>query len=182
MTTKISWCDETINPVVGCSKISAGCQNCYAENMARRLSGMGMGQYQSVTSFGRWNGLTAFVESELWKPYRWKRPRSVFVSSMGDLFHESVNIKWQLAVLDMIRGCPQHTFILFTKRPEYMRMVVTARMKQDTEIMPNMVCGVSVEDQETANERIPELLATPAAKRFISLESPVIQEIGRAHV
>ena len=74
MATKISWCDETINPIIGCSKESEGCRNCYAENMARRLAAMGTEGYQHVISFGGWNGLSALVPSVLKKPYGWKRP------------------------------------------------------------------------------------------------------------
>lgn len=186
MPTKISWCDETINPVVGCSKTSAGCQNCYAENMARRLATMGewagkafawkFPQYsrvisEGITSAGKWNGDTAFAPSELEKPYQWKNPRTVFVSSMGDLFHDSVDIKWQISVMDMVAALPRHTFIFLTKRPHNMRQFIMAWT--GTKVggyLPNLVLGVSAEDQTTADERIPQLLRTPAAKRFVSIE------------
>lgn len=190
MATKISWCDETINPVVGCSKISEGCQNCYAENMAARLASMGLGQYQSVTSFRRWNGLTAFVESELQKPLKWKKPRSIFVGSMGDLFHKSVPFEWVDAVMVMIGKARQHTFIILTKRPERMKAYFadrvasgfTPREGYTTNPLPNLVLGVSVEDQQAADDRMPYLLATPAAKRFISLE-PMIGPVNiREHL
>lgn len=177
MATKISWCDETINPVVGCSKISAGCQNCYAENMARRLAAMGMEQYKQVVQRNwpgadKWNGKSAFVESELWKPHKWKKPRSIFVSSMGDMFHETVNIKWQLDVLDMVYGCPQHTFIMLTKRPSNMKLVIDAYAKENG-ILPNLVLGVTAENQAMADARITVLLQIPAAKRFLSVEPMV---------
>lgn len=176
--SKIQWCDETINPVVGCSKISAGCQNCYAENMARRLAAMGLRQYHNVVVGGiadntyepRWNGNTAFVPSELEKPYRWKKPRTIFVSSMGDLFHDTVSIKWQMTVMEMIAALPHHTFIFLTKRPENMKRFISAWVIYAEWYLPNLILGVSVEDQATADERIPVLLQTPAAKRFISLE------------
>lgn len=171
MATKISWCDETINPVVGCSKISEGCLNCYAENMARRLSTMEkkpLPQYQSVISFGRWNGLTAFVPSELEKPFGWKKPRSVFVSSMGDLFHDSVSFEWIDAVMQTVIECRQHTFIMLTKRPDRMREYMT---KFPWGVMPdNLVMGVSVENQQSADERIPPLLQIRNIRRFISIE------------
>ena len=119
MATKISWCDETINPVVGCSKVSEGCRNCYAEDMARRLAHMGLARYQRVLTgwtehgdeimkYGGWNGATAFVSSELDKPSRWKKPRSIFISSMGDLFHESVPYEWIDAVMVMVGKARQH--------------------------------------------------------------------------
>lgn len=181
MGTGINWCDETLNPVVGCSHAGGpGCNNCYAENMARRLAAMGLVQYQSVLDgwtehgdevmkYGGWNGKTAFVESELWKPHKWKKPKTIFISSMGDLFHDSVNVKWQLDVLEVVFGCPQHTFIMLTKRPENMKLVIDAYAKKNG-ILPNLILGVSVENQATADERIPVLLQTQAANRFISLE------------
>lgn len=188
--SKIHWTDETINSVVGCSKISAGCQNCYAENMARRLAAMGKVQYQLVTAHGAWEGRTHFVPSELEKPYRWKKPRTIFIGSMGDLFHESVPFEWIDQVAALIGLYSQHTFILLTKRPQRMLEYFSSdrkRLVEEHQIPrrydlgrrqgiftsfppPNIVVGVSVEDQETADERIPLLLKTSAAKRFISLE------------
>lgn len=204
MATKITWCDETINPVVGCSKESAECDRCYAENMAARLASMGHGQYQSVTSFRRWNGLTAFVESELQKPMRWKAPRSVFVSSMGDLFHKTVPFEWIDEVMRMVWDNPRHTFILLTKRPENMRRyftgLATAGLTAEASqrllkninyaqqdhgwhlrylrggALPNLVLGITAGLQDTFNERVPILLDTPAAKRFVSIE-PLIAPV-----
>jgi len=175
MSTKIHWCDETINPVVGCSKISAGCDNCYAEKMALRLSAMGLQQYHNTTTHHGvnkgWNGHTAFVPSELEKPYRWKSPRSIFICSMGDLFHPSVAYGNIDLVMAMITSLPRHTFIVLTKRPhrmaDYFKSAKGVGLLQP---VANLVLGVSVENQQTANERIPVLLKIPAAKRFISLE------------
>lgn len=197
MSTKISWCDETINPVVGCSKASEGCASCYAETMAARLASMGKGQYQSVTSFRRWNGLTAFVESELLKPNNWKAPRSIFISSMGDLFHESVPFEWIDQVMSMAAMLSKHTFILLTKRPTRMKeyfmrwqlgnagpLHLAATDGQSIGWkwpLANVVLGVSVEDQHAADERIPLLLQTPATKRFISLE-PMIGPVDLERV
>jgi protein gp37 len=136
--------------------------------MAARLASMGLGQYQSVTSFRRWNGLTAFAESELQKPLRWKKPRSIFVSSMGDLFHDSVSFEWIDAVMQTVIECRQHTFIMLTKRPDRMREYMT---KFPWGVMPdNLVMGVSVENQQTADERIPPLLQIRNIRRFISIE------------
>lgn len=162
---------------MGCSKISAGCQNCYAEKMARRLATMHRPQYESVmnqnydpvtdtVNFNGWNGATAFVPAELGKPDRWKKSKSIFVGSMGDTFHETVDDEDLNSIMEMTMCCPQHTFIFLTKRPwimfEYFRDFPYA--------LKNVMLGVSVEDQQTANERIPILLKTPASKRFISLE------------
>lgn len=205
MATKISWCDETINPVVGCSKISAGCLNCYAENMARRLAAMGWDRYKNVVDghytngepFKGWNGKTAFAPSELDKPYKWRKPRTVFVSSMGDLFHESVWRCWIDDVMRMVANNSQHTFIFLTKRPERMKeyfdlcdrelvgeLTAYFQLSHGTDPhdlaanwpLPNLVLGVTVENQQTANDRIPILLQIPAAKRFISME-PMLEEI-----
>ena len=126
--SKIHWTDETINPVVGCSKISAGCHNCYAENMAQRLAAMGMKQCKETVKWvrgrellphhtGGWNGKTAFVLPELEKPRKWKQPRTIFISSMGDLFHDTVDIKWQIKIMAMVAALQHHTFIMLTKRP-----------------------------------------------------------------
>ncbi|MFA6281872.1 MAG: DUF5131 family protein, partial [Candidatus Omnitrophota bacterium] len=141
MSTKIEWTNETWNPVVGCSKISEGCENCYAEKMACRLTSMEyaeydrshdgeasmsdakpVGYYDSVTDLSKrqWNGRTVLVESALEKPLHWKKPRKIFVCSMGDLFHESVPFDWVDKVMAIIVLCPQHTFQVLTKRPERM--------------------------------------------------------------
>lgn len=170
MSTKIQWADFTINPVVGCSKISAGCDNCYAEKMARRLATMGHEQYQQVTHKGKWNGMTAYVASELLKPHKWKSPRSIFISSMGDLFYPSVDFGHLDMVMATIAMCPQHTFIALTKRPKLMREYFASARGVGYKPLNNLVLGVSVEDQQTAEERIPILLKIPAAKRFVSIE------------
>lgn len=204
MSTKISWCDETINPVVGCSKISKGCQNCYAENMAARLASMGKVQYQAVTISRRWNGRAEFVLSELQKPDKWKRPRSIFVCSMGDLFHESVQLEWIDRVMRMAWNNKRHIFILLTKRPVVMHRYFTGLATPGTgtdtakrllmnpnygqqdhgwhmrylrgDALQNLVLGVSVESQEAADKRIRLLLQTPAARRFVSIE-PMLGEV-----
>jgi len=200
MATKISWCDETINPVVGCSKISEGCNNCYALKMAYRLRSMGNTDYQRVTVGGgvhMWNNETVFRPAELEKPYRWRKPRSIFISSMGDLFHESVWRSWIDDVMRMVANNSQHTFIFLTKRPERMKQYfdlcdselveqLTAfyQLSHGTDPhnlavnwpLPNLVLGVTAEDQKTADERIHVLLQIPAAKRFVSIE-PMLGEI-----
>jgi len=138
---------------------------------------MGREQYQQVVEWehknsqvsayaAKWNGKTSFVPSELEKPYKWKKPKTIFISSMGDLFHESIDDEWINSVMEMTMCCPQHTFILLTKRAQQM----FEYFRDFPYRLKNVVCGVSVEDQATANERIPVLLNTPAAKRFISLE------------
>lgn len=196
MATKISWCDETINPIIGCSKTSPGCANCYAEPMARRLAAMGKAGYGGVITGKLWSGKTAFVGSALNKPYGWKSPRSVFIGSMGDCFHESVPFNWIERVLGMVASNPQHIFIMLTKRAQRMQeFFLNTDMagqlaclyqlavgtdpetcQKDNWPLPNLVLGVTAENQQTANERIFTLLHTPAAKRFVSIE-PMLSEV-----
>jgi len=198
MGTGISWCDETINPIIGCSKASPGCTNCYAEGMARRLAAMGTEGYDNVVTNGKWSGGVSFIPFALKKAYGWMKPRSIFVGSMGDLFHESVPFEWIDQIMRLAWVKKDHTFIMLTKRAARMqeyfhglrqpgnqtdtakRLLKNPNYAQDSHgwhmvylkghALPNLVIGVSVENQKTAGERIPLLLATPAAKRFISLE------------
>lgn len=130
MSTKIEWCDETWNPVVGCSHASPGCDHCYAERMARRLAHMRDQHYSEVVTYeqgyggqvviGGWNGNTVLVDSALDKPFNWRKPRRIFVCSMGDLFHESVQFEWIDQVFAVGALCQQHTFLMLTKRPSRM--------------------------------------------------------------
>lgn len=129
--SKIEWTNETWNPIVGCSKTSPGCDNCYAEKAAISPRLQQFEQYRKVTKgitftatdttkMTAWNRKTAFVESALSKPLGWKKGRMVFVCSMGDLFHESVPFEWIDKVFAVMALCPQHTFQVLTKRPERM--------------------------------------------------------------
>lgn len=215
--TGISWTDATWNPVRGCSRVSEGCRNCYAEKVAARFSGPGQ-PYEGFAQViaprdlldrvgGRRNGWTrkvALVPNHLADPLRWKRPRRIFVNSMSDLFHESlpdVDIDRVLAVMLL---APHHTFQVLTKRAArmrayfadpslYDRVLRAAGEFRDDRPELNMIAidnpstcpkpwiwlGVSVENQAAADERIPELLATPAAVRFLSCE-PLIGEVDLA--
>jgi protein gp37 len=171
--TKIEWTDSTWNPVVGCSKISEGCENCYAEKMACRLAAMGNDFYDFAIIKKHWSGTANFVEPVLEIPLHWKRPRKIFVCSMGDLFHESVPFEWVDKVMAIVQLCPQHTFQVLTKRPvrmaEYFK---THNLGLDTIPfpLPNLWLGVTAENQRRADERIPLLLQIPAAVRFVSCE------------
>lgn len=193
----IAWTDETWNPLRGCSKVSAGCANCYAEGMAARFSGPGM-PFEGLTTKGHWNGTVRLVEEKLTAPLRWKRPRRVFVTSVSDPFHPSVTDEMLDRIFAVMALAQQHTFQLLTKRPERMReylahscgRIADAIIKLRRERgdhgsvvplphirpgsawwpLPNVWLGVSVEDQAAADERIPHLLATPAAVRFLSCE------------
>lgn len=196
MSTGIQWTDETWNPIRGCSRVSEGCRHCYAETVAHRFSGPGL-PYEGLTNAqGRWNGTIRVVDEHLTDPLRWKRPRRVFVNSMSDLFHENVAEETIDRIFAVMALAPQHTFQILTKRPERMRAFVASRNGHSSGVwfaaeklkpspppqhwyhagrsfewpLPNVWLGVSVEDQKTADERIPLLLQTPAAVRFISAE------------
>ena len=191
--TKIPWADEVWNPTVGCTKVSSGCKNCYAERI-----------------YGRFHPDEKFSEvkcypERLEQPLHWKKPRTVFVDSMSDLFHEDVPNSFLPEVWAIMAICRNiHKFQILTKRPERMMDVVNDNNFHDAVgecidvysmtidpcaahfvddffendgILPNVWLGGSVEDQKTADERIPLLLQTQAAVRFISVE-PMLGELN----
>lgn len=159
--TKIEWTDATWNPVTGCSKVSPGCKHCYAERDWARLVHMPAFAGRAFTD-------VACHPERLDQPLRWKKPRRVFVNSMSDLFHESVPVEFIAQLFDVMARCPQHTFQILTKRPARMQFLL--RSEWDRKPLPNVWLGVSIEDQATADERIPLLLQTPAAVRWVSAE------------
>lgn len=163
MPTKIEWTEETWNPVTGCTPVSEGCENCYARRiMANRLRGR-FG-YPLDKPFG----VTVHHKRLNWAG-RWRKPRRVFVCSMGDLFHARVPPGFVVCVLDVIRENPRHTFLLLTKRPRVMCSWLEEFQKMSGRLS-NLWAGTSAENQRRADERIPWLLKTPAAVRFVSLE------------
>lgn len=211
--TSIEWTDRTWNPVRGCSRVSPGCVNCYAEGVAARFSGPGLAYEglavrrlkvisdddQRVVS--RWTGEVRMVPEHLADPLRWTKPRRIFVNSMSDLFHEKLSNEEIAAVFGVMAAAPRHTFQVLTKRAERMRewfawsdgrkgwgtdgtqaalcwRDAVARLDGAGRAqpfapgwpLPNVWLGVSVEDQQRADERIPLLLQTPAAVRFVSYE------------
>jgi protein gp37 len=237
--TSIEWTQKTWNPVRGCTRVSPGCVNCYAEKVAARFSGAGLayeglarlkvinhheaGAEQRTRTEARWTGEVRMVPEHLADPLRWTKPRRIFVNSMSDLFHEKLSNEDIAAVFGVMAAAPRHTFQVLTKRAKRMRewfawvaldeekrtkfnaflnVVVEASkhlwpdapemgpvyekrdaftdglipermMKDGARVpwpLPNVWLGVSVEDQQRADERIPELLATPAAVRFVSYE------------
>jgi protein gp37 len=186
--SNIEWTDQTWNPIIGCSNISPGCDNCYAEKIAGRLANIAAttDDYSEVVLFkqqpvtekinpvGQWSGEMHFVESALEKPLRWHKPRMIFICSMGDFFHKNVPFDWIDKVFEVIKHSPQHTFQILTKRPE--RMFEYFNFKDVYTGLPNVWLGVTAENQDQANKRIPTLLEIPAAKHFISIE-PMLGEI-----
>ena len=209
--TDISWTDATWNPVRGCSRVSPGCDNCYAMGQAHRFAGPGK-PYDGLTTIRRgkvdWTGKARFIPGALTEPMRWKKPRRIFVNSMSDLFHHSLTNEEIAAVFGVMAVCPQHTFQVLTKRPD--RMLEWFRWANSWAFdrvlchaddalkgsgiayahlawggrggrppiwpLQNVWLGVSVEDQATADKRIPLLLETPAAVRFISAE-PLLERV-----
>jgi protein gp37 len=162
--TKIEWADATWNPVTGCTKVSPGCQNCYAERMAKRLAGRC--GYPAEEPFK-----VTVHPDKLEEPLKWKMPRRVFVCSMSDLFHEDVSESWIYEIFRVMERCPQHTFMVLTKRPERMRQMARGVVTGwETEHRKHIWLGVTTENQEQTNKRIPILLDTPAAVRYVSVE------------
>lgn len=237
--TGIQWCDATWNPIRGCSRVSEGCRHCYAEAVAARFCGPGQ-PYEGLVKVAarrqievdaageptgrardakeaRWNGEVRFVAEHLADPLKWKKPRRIFVNSMSDLFHERLTNEQIAAVFGVMAACPQHQFIVLTKRARRMRewfewinksitghwhgrwgvmfehlqavlgenatdaawQRAVAHEPSPTSLgdagchawpLPNVILGVSVERQAEADERITELMRTPAAVRAISAE------------
>lgn len=175
--TQIEWTDATWNPVAGCAIITAGCTNCYAMEMARRLDTMGVTKYAGLTRKSGlrtiWNGVVREDPASLEIPHGWKKPRKIFVNSMSDLFHEGVSDEFILKVWEVMRATPHHNYQILTKRPERMAQVVADLV---ADILPNVWLGTSVEDS-TVTARIDYLRRVPAAIRFISFE-PLIGPVG----
>ncbi len=156
-SSKIEWTETTWNPVTGCSKVSSGCLNCYAERMAHRLRAMGNPNYR--------NGFDVTLHPHLLDaPVSWKRPRMIFVNSMSDLFHEEVPIEFIQAVFATMERAHWHTFQILTKRSR--RLVELATLLSWP---PNVWMGVSVEDMDVAS-RVDDLRSVGAEVRFLSLE------------
>jgi len=169
MPSKIPWTDETWPIVTGCSRVSAGCANCYAQREAAgRLKNHP--RYKGLTEGGKWTGEVRFNAETLSEPLHWKKPRRVFVASMGDLFHDKVDPEWIDAVWKIMGLCPQHTFQVLTKRPGNMkRWLKTTSAFAEGHFTPNVWLGVTVENNNHRH-RINDLLQCRAAVRFVSVE------------
>ncbi|HVB68009.1 MAG TPA: phage Gp37/Gp68 family protein [Acetobacteraceae bacterium] len=193
-TTGIEWTDATWNPVRGCTRVSEGCRGCYAETLTARFSGPGLwghGFAERTASGPRWTGKVELIPERLAVPLHWKGPRRIFVNSTSDLFHESLPDAAIDQVFSVMAQCPQHTFQALTKRAArmanylrdptrgdkiYERLAEMASEREEFALvplpwpLPNLWLGVSCEDQEAADERIPHLLRVPARVRFLSCE------------
>jgi len=194
--SKIEWTDATWNPIVGCSIVSPGCTNCYAMRQADRIRRMQkdppsshyFGTTKIVNGNAVWTGKVALAPDRiLTAPLRRRKPTTYFVNSMGDLFHESVPDKWIDRIFAIMLSAPQHTFQVLTKRSKRMQAYIEAPSEKRIKEMlhwqhfdndplwpgwplPNVWLGVTAEDQQRADERIPDLIETPAAVRFVSVE------------
>lgn len=199
--TSIEWTDATVNAVNGCSVLSPGCKRCYA----MRLAGTRMKTHPTRegltvdTKAGPvWNGVVRLHEPALLQPLSWKRPRKIFWNAHGDLFHENVPDEWIDRVFAVCALTPQHAHQILTKRSERMREYMTHhltgfRIRSEMQAiqkqaiiemtwpLPNVWLGVSVEDQTRADERIPDLLWTPAAVWFVSVE-PLLGPVDLTNV
>lgn len=190
--SSIEWTDATWNPVTGCTKVSPGCDHCYAQAFAERWRGTPGHHFE--------HGFDIVLRPErLTLPLRWSTPRRIFVNSMSDLFHDQVPEEFIASVWTTMARTPQHTYQILTKRHARMRSVVrriawrtpttaeraagvtgpVAYVQRDEslnehlgapQVLPNVWLGVSVEDQKRADLRLPALLETPAAVRFVSAE------------
>lgn len=160
---KIEWTESTWNPTTGCTKISIGCKNCYAERMAKRLKAMETQKYK--------NGFNLTLHPDILKePYSWRYPRTVFVNSMSDLFHEDIPLDYIRRTFKVMNENPQHTFQVLTKRAEILQ-----DYSKYLNWTKNIWMGVTVENQEYTN-RIDSLRETNANVKFLSIE-PLISEI-----
>lgn len=185
--TGIEWTNRTWNPVVGCTKVSTGCKNCYAKTL-HDLRHKAHGAGKAVPAqYAKPFEEVQLMPERLRAPLSWKKPQRVFVNSVSDLFHEDVPDQFLDRVFAVMALAKQHTFQVLTKRAERMKKYITTRLRiesiydqwhefsgdpreADAWPLPNVWLGVSVENQAAADERIPHLLKTPAAVRFLSCE------------
>lgn len=183
--SRIEWTGSTWNPVVGCTKVSAGCKNCYAERMAKRLAAMARADQAAgrapgrkanylrvIDRRGQWNRNVFLDHAALEDPLRWRSPRVVFVNSMSDLFHEDLSLDFIRAVFAVMNRCPQHTFQVLTKRPH-----LAAEYSGELCWTDNIWMGTTVENA-TVTHRVRSLRRTGAHIKFLSLE-PLLGPIPR---
>ncbi len=168
-TSHIEWTEATWNPIAGCTILSPGCTNCYAQRIASRLQAMGQEKYQGTTrKSGRrhvWTGRVNVDEAALDAPLRWRKPLRIFVNSMSDLFQDGVPDEIIESIWGVMKEADWHTYQILTKRPKRMRDVVSRFDDQ----LPNVWLGTSIENAAYV-DRIDVLRAIPAHVRFVSFE------------
>jgi len=165
MAHKIEWTEQTWNPSAGCTKISSGCKNCYAETMAIRLQAMGVEGYENGFIFNP-------VPSRLNEPFKKKKPTVYFVNSMSDIFHEDMPEDYLNKIFDVIEETPHHTYQILTKRAERMFEYMSQR-----EIPKNIWLGVTVDNRKEGLPRIDKLRNLQASVLFLSVE-PLLEDLG----
>ncbi len=171
--SEIEWTDATWNPVRGCTKITPGCDHCYAETFAERFRGVKGHPYEQGFDL-------RLVPEKLAEPLRWKTPKMVFVNSMSDLFHKDVPEEYVEAVCRVMERANWHTYQVLTKRSSLLRNLLQTRV-QFASGLPNIWWGVSVEDRAHGLVRINHLQQAPAAVRFLSIE-PLLEDLGEINL
>ncbi len=166
--SKIEWTEQTWNPTTGCNKVTAGCKNCYAETMAKRLQAMGTPGYENGFEF-------TLMPTRLKQPLSKKKPTKYFVNSMSDLFHEEMPYKYLDEIFDVINATPQHTYQILTKREKNM-----AKYFKNKKLPKNVWLGVTVESKKTT-KRIDYLRKIDATIRFLSVE-PLLEDVGKLNL
>lgn len=166
--SSIEWTDATWNPVRGCTKISPGCKNCYAETFAERFRGVPGHPYEQGFDL-------RLIPEKLDQPLLWRSPRRIFVNSMSDLFHVDVPNDYIASVCDTMRRAHWHHFQVLTKRSERMRDLLTTQLR-GAAALPNVWWGVSVEDRKHGLPRIDDLRGCPVPIRFLSVE-PLLEDL-----
>jgi protein gp37 len=168
LSTAIEWTDSTWNPVTGCTKISSGCANCYAERLAIRLQAMGNPSYR--------NGFSVTLHEDMLElPLKWKKPQAIFVNSMSDLFHKDIPVEFILRIFSTMRKANWHRFQILTKRSERL-----LELSPQLPWAPNIWMGVTVENNNQIS-RIEHLQETDAAVKFLSLE-PLLGPLPNLHL
>jgi protein gp37 len=167
--SKIEWTDASWNPVRGCTKISAGCTNCYAATFAERFRGVPGHPYEQGFDL-------KLVPEKLDEPLKWKTPKMIFVNSMSDLFHDGIDDSYIKEVCQVMKRADWHIFQVLTKRSERMRDLLTTTHGEFA-ALPHVWWGVSVENRRHGLPRIDHLRATPVTVRWLSVE-PLLEDLG----
>ncbi|NLY21508.1 MAG: phage Gp37/Gp68 family protein, partial [Tissierellia bacterium] len=169
MTHKIEWTERTWNPTAGCTKVSSGCKNCYAETMAKRLQAMGVNGYENGFKFN-------IVPSRLNDPYKRKKPTVYFLNSMSDIFHEEMPEDYLDQIFDVIEDTPHHTYQVLTKRADKMKEYFSKRS-----VPKNIWLGVTVDNKRQGLPRIDKLRDIQATVLFLSVE-PLLEDLGEMNL
>ena len=167
--SSIEWTDATWNPLRGCTKITPGCANCYAETFAERFRGVPGHPYEQGFDL-------RFVPEKLSAPLEWRRPRRIFVNSMSDLFHEAVPVEYVERICATMAAAPWHTYQVLTKRADRMHEFLNGPLRAYASL-PQIWWGVSVENRRHGLPRVELLRNTPALTRFLSIE-PLLENLG----